>query len=195
MAPCGPAAPLDCRPARRSIDPPLQLGRAVVALLSEGRGDIAPEKGDIEMFLRDFHRRRALHPFRELAHLQRQMSRLLDASLNPGTGTAGPAVNVWTNATGAQVVAEVPGVDPDQLEISVVGDTLTLTLERPDEVLPEGARTLRRERATGRFVRTVQLPFRLDPDSVEARIANGILTIRLARPESDKPRRIQIQQG
>jgi HSP20 family protein len=71
-------------------------------------------------------------------------------------------------------------------------DTLTLQGKREPKVEDENAMWHRRERAYGTFSRTVQLPFHVDPDQVQARFANGVLEIELQRPEADRPRKIQI---
>ena len=70
---------------------------------------------------------------------------------------------------------------------------LTLSGERRAPELPEGGTWHRRERAFGRFTRAVRLPFRVDPDKVEARFTDGVLRVAVGRPDADKPRRIEIR--
>ena len=105
-----------------------------------------------------------------------------------------PAINVWTNdAEGAVLTAELPGINPDDVDISVTGDTLTLNgCCKPSEA-PESAQYHRRERSRGDFSRTVQLPYTVDPDKVEAVVEKGILTIKLPRAEAEKPRQIAVK--
>ena len=133
-------------------------------------------------------------PFRELRRLQDEMDRLAGAFAPAGglTATAGfPAVNVYAGRDGIAVVAELPGVEPGDLEIHARQDTLTIAgARRPAAEEPEAYH--RRERRGGAFSRTVQLPFRVDPDRVEAQLENGVLRLSLQRPEEDKPRRIAI---
>ena len=103
-------------------------------------------------------------------------------------------MNVWTNEDGAVVTAELPGVAPEDIDISVVNETLTVTGTRsPEEV--EGATYHRRERTYGRFTRSFQLPFQIDGEKVEASFEHGVLHIHLPRSEADKPRRITIKAG
>ena len=86
----------------------------------------------------------------------------------------------------------MPNVAKDELEISVHRDTLTLKGERKPPRVEGQTSYHRRERGAGRFVRTLSLPFPVDPERVEADLEDGVLRLSLARPESDKPRTIQI---
>jgi HSP20 family protein len=134
--------------------------------------------------------------------LRREMDRLFadwrTYSGTPRSGWGGapayPAMNVWTNEDGAIVTAELPGVAPEDIDISVVNETLTVTGTRqPEEV--EGATYHRRERGQGRFTRSFQLPFRIENDKVDANFERGVLQITLPRAEADKPKRIEVKAG
>jgi HSP20 family protein len=81
----------------------------------------------------------------------------------------------------------------NDLEISVVGDTLTLRGVRAPEKLGEGENYHRRERGSGRFTRALQLPFRIEADEVSATLKNGVLNITLPRAQADRPRKIQVK--
>jgi HSP20 family protein len=134
-------------------------------------------------------------PFRELRRLQDEMDRLIGA-FAPTSGLAAaagfPAVNLYAGQDGVAVVAELPGVEKDDLEIQAHRDTLTLRGTRRPAVEQDQAYH-RRERRSGRFSRTLQLPYRIDPERIEAQLENGVLRLSLPRPEEDKPRRIAIQ--
>jgi HSP20 family protein len=106
-----------------------------------------------------------------------------------------PAMNVWTNEDGGIVTAELPGVDPGDIEISVRDDTLTLRGSRKAVELEEGTTYHRRERGSGAFARTVELPFRVEGGKVEATFEKGVLKISLPRAEEDKPKKITIKTG
>ncbi|MCJ7738303.1 MAG: Hsp20/alpha crystallin family protein [Anaerolineae bacterium] len=137
-------------------------------------------------------------PWRDMERLRREMNRLFaDVPTTAGTaGTPGyPAMNVWTNEGGAVITAELPGVNPEDMEISVVGDTFTLSGNRQPVELPENAVIHRQERGGGRFSRVFRLPFPIDSGKVEADFDNGVLSVFLPRPESDKPRKIAIRAG
>jgi HSP20 family protein len=137
-------------------------------------------------------------PFRELRRLQGEMDRLAGA-LGPAAGRGGlaaapggfPAVNVHAGPDGIALVAELPGVGKDDLEVQAHQDTLTLRgTRRPAAERPEAYH--RRERGGGPFTRSLQLPYRIDPDRIAARLENGVLRLSLPRPEEDKPRRIAV---
>ncbi len=104
-----------------------------------------------------------------------------------------PAMNVWMNEEGAIITAELPGIAPEDLDISVVGDTLTVSGERKPEELKEGETYHRRERGYGKFSRAFQLPFEVEADKVSATFKNGVLHITLPRAEADKPRKIAVK--
>ncbi len=133
--------------------------------------------------------------WQEMDQLQREMNRLFDTTSRGRVfnSPSYPAINIWTNEEGQLISAEMPGVHPDDLEIDVTGDALSISGERkPDEVAKD-ARYHRRERNYGTFSRTVQLPFMVDTNKVEASFANGVLLISLPRAEADKPRKITIK--
>ena len=133
--------------------------------------------------------------WRELNRLQRDMDRLYHSGYPSYLRSAPsfPALNIWSNEDELIVTAEVPGINPEDLDISVVGDNLTMKGERKSEDLEEGARYHRQERGYGSFSRTVQLPFPVDIDKVNAKFTNGVLEIALPRAEADKPRKIAVK--
>lgn len=132
------------------------------------------------------------NPWRRLRDLEQEMRRLFGESDRPRRGVF-PPVNIWTNADGAVVTAELPGVDPKDMDIVAVGNTLTLGGQLGAPEFAEGSVWHRRERPSGKFSRSIELPFAIDPDSVEARCRDGVLEIRLQRPEQQKPRKITVQ--
>ena len=129
--------------------------------------------------------------FRDLRRAQEDMNRLF-GGVRFAPRSEFPAVNVWAGADGAIVTAEVPGVSPDQIDVTVHQDTVTLRGKREPEAAAGDAVEHRRERTYGPFVRTVVLPFRVDADQVAARFGRGVLTLELPRPAADKPRQITI---
>ena len=115
--------------------------------------------------------------WQEMDQLQREMNRLFNAT---STGRvinspSYPAINIWTNDDGQFISAEMPGVQPDDIDIDVTGDALSISgVRNPDEVAKE-AHYHRRERSYGAFSRTIQLPFMVDTNKVEANFQNGVL--------------------
>lgn len=103
-----------------------------------------------------------------------------------------PAVNVSVSEDDVVVSAELPGLDADDLDLTVVRDSVTIRGERKADDLPEGESWLRRERPTGAFERTVTLPFEVDSQSAEATFENGVLRLVLHRPEELKPRKVAV---
>jgi HSP20 family protein len=134
--------------------------------------------------------------WREIDRLRRDMDRLFETSARRPLGRAArfPAVNVWADEKeGVIVSAELPGVSPEILDISVTADTLTINGTRSPEDLPEEAQYHRRERYCADFSRSVQLPYTVDTNQVEASVENGVLTITLPRAEAEKPRQIEVK--
>jgi HSP20 family protein len=134
-----------------------------------------------------------------MERLRRDMNRLFETNLPRGqrqrTATF-PAINVYTNKDeGILVTAELPGIHTEELNISVTGDTLTLSGSRQSEEMPESAQYHRRERGFGEFNRTVQLPFAINKEKVEATVQSGVLQVTLPRAEAEKPRQISIKAG
>lgn len=136
--------------------------------------------------------------WREMERLRREMNELLGEVSAPTrlpVMRGYPAMNVWVNENGAFVTTELPGISPENLDISVVDDVLTISGSRKPEELEEGATYHRRERGCGTFTRSFQLPFKVDPAQVEAVANNGILNITLPRAEEDKPKKIAVRVG
>ena len=130
--------------------------------------------------------------WREMQRLQHKMDRLFTGEVLPFTGRY-PAVNIWAGEDDMIVTSEIPGIEPGDIDISVTGDTLTISGSRTPDELKEGEAYHRRERAYGRFNRAVQLPFKVEANKVEARYEKGVLNIVLPRAEEDKPRKISIK--
>lgn len=130
----------------------------------------------------------------ELERLRREMNQLFERPGRFGLNVASgyPAMNFWTNNESAIVTAELPGIDIEDLDISVRENTLTLKGSRHPVELGEGETYHRRERGYGSFQRVLQLPFHVDASGVEATYEKGVLRIVLPRAEEDKPRKITV---
>ena len=135
------------------------------------------------------------NPFGELSRMQRDLDRLFgEAGGRPRAGLGDfPAVNVWTNEEQALVTAEIPGIDPGSIEVTVKDNVLSLRGSRDPEETAEGEAYLRQERGVGSFVRSFTLPYRVDADNVAAEYRNGILYLTLPRSEADKPKKIAVK--
>ncbi len=145
------------------------------------------------MFWQDFGRiGRGWDPSREIESLRREMNRLF-ARTSPWEAPEFPAINIWVRDNEARVTAELPGIDAKDLDISVIGDTMTLGGNRKADVLKEGESYHRQERGSGSFARTVRLPFKVETDKVSAKYERGVLRITLPRAEEDKPKKIEVK--
>jgi HSP20 family protein len=131
-------------------------------------------------------------PFVELRRMQSEMNRLF-SGFSAAAARDFPPVNIWLGDNSVVVTAELPGVTRDDVGISLHDEVLTLEGRRQPGPEQQNVKWHRRERAYGSFSRTIQLPFRVDPDRVEARYQNGILEIGLERLEADRPKKIQIR--
>ena len=133
--------------------------------------------------------------FDEFNWLSREMDRLFEPMGVPALRTAGsgfPAVNVATEEGKVHVLFFAPGIDPSTLEVSMLGNVLTVKGRREVPETPEGTQAWVRERPHGRFVRTLTLPDDVDPQRVEAQSRDGLVWIQVMRNEAARPRRIQV---
>lgn len=130
-------------------------------------------------------------PFQEMRRFQQDIDHAFGI-LNGRQTRDFPPVNLWAGEEGVVVSSELPGIDPEAVQITVHKNTVTLSGQRL--ATPEGteATPLRRELATGSFSRTITLPFVVDAELVNARSQDGVLVIYLPRPEADRPKQIRI---
>ncbi|MDX9752477.1 MAG: Hsp20/alpha crystallin family protein [bacterium] len=145
--------------------------------------------------------------FDEMDQLRREMDQIFHSFMTPaersfrrsaflpGYGARQyPLINLSEDKDTYHVEALAPGIDPDNLTISITGNVLTLSGEKiksADNIKPEAFH--RSERAAGRFVRTIELPMTIDRDQVQANYKQGILTISLPKKEEAKPKQIEIK--
>jgi len=134
-------------------------------------------------------------PWREMSQLQHEMNRLFSgARVSNGIGQREfPPVNLYVNDQDLLLTLELAGIDPAKVDITVTGDTVVISSERPVEQSKAEENFHRRERPVGQFKRELQLPFEVDPSKTEASYAKGVLSVRLTRPESLKPRKITVK--
>jgi HSP20 family protein len=105
------------------------------------------------------------------------------------------ALDLRETEQGFTVRAEVPGVAPEKLEITLHDDVLTIAGEKTSEATDEGEGYYRTERRFGQFRRTVQLPTPVDGESVEAKHENGVVTIVLKKAASALPKRVEVKKA
>jgi HSP20 family protein len=140
--------------------------------------------------------RPAPQPWEEMRRLQSEMERVFGAATPawrwPLTGEY-PPINLTRGADGITVESACPGADRETLEVTVIGEAVTIRGERKPDPQLESARCHRRERPMGTFTRTLGLGERLDPDKAQATYKHGILRVRLARMPEAAPKKIDIQ--
>lgn len=141
-------------------------------------------------------------PFREVSRLRREMDRLWEDFFGPGrralqpmTETWMPAIDVSESGDKITVKAEVPGMEAKDIEISMVGDTLTVKGEKKSEKEEKAENYHMMERSYGSFVRSFRLPAPVNADKIEANYKNGVLTITCPKKEEVKPKAIEIKAG
>ena len=133
-------------------------------------------------------------PFEALVRLQQTMDSLRSSEwLNTGPSAAGgfPPVNAFRKGDDYILIAELPGVARDSVDIQVKGNTIRVSGRKMPHY-PEKASLHRRERTFGQFDRSLTLPIDIDPDKVQATYSDGVMAVLLPRAEHDKPRRITL---
>ncbi len=142
-------------------------------------------------------------PFGETWSLRQAMDRLFeDAFVRPwnagaqgNSGVSGLAVDMYEDGDDLVVTAAVPGVRPEDIDITIQGDVLTIKGQSETDQQREQASFHLNERRYGRFFRQVALPHAVKSDAAEATFENGILRLRLPKTEEAKERKIQVQAG
>ena len=137
-------------------------------------------------------------PFRELGTLQSELSRLMNGMLE-GNGRQSqnwvPALDVWETPTEVVYAFDLPGIPEEQIHIEVKEETLTVSAERDKTAETSENGFYRFERRYGTFARAVGLPQGVDQDNISARYENGVLEVRVPKPEEQKPKKIELSKA
>lgn len=134
----------------------------------------------------------------ELERMQKEMDRIWNRfSKELSTSTFqqdwNPSLDLMETEDSLVAEIEIPGVDPNGINISVTPDTLTFAGEKNQEVKGKGESYHVRERTYGKFSRSIRLPTMVNPDQVEARYKNGILRITMGKNETAESKRIEVK--
>jgi HSP20 family protein len=136
-------------------------------------------------------------PFRDMMSLRDVMDRLVDdAFIRPRDGMGmltGPAIDMIENEDAVLVKATLPGMKPDEINLSITGDVLTIRGEIRSERNEEKGNYVLRERQYGSFSRSIPLPTSVVSDKAKAEFEDGILTLNLPKAEEVKPKTISIK--
>ncbi len=139
-------------------------------------------------------------PMRDAVTLRDAMDRLFDEAftrpwglMDGGRGAGGPAVDMYQTDNEVVVKAAVPGMKPEDVQISVTGDMLTIKGETQEKSETKEKAYHIREHRWGSFERVVGLPTAVVSDKAQAEFENGILTITLPKAEEVKPKMISVK--
>ncbi len=128
-------------------------------------------------------------PLRELSTLQSEMNRLF------GVHRWNPSMDLIERGDEYILRADLPGVSQEDVRIEIVDELLTISGERKSDHHESSDRFIRMERAFGAFSRQLTLPKGVDAETVTAQFVDGVLTLRVPKPERVKPRRVEISVG
>lgn len=134
-------------------------------------------------------------PWAELASLQRDVGELFQRTVPQAAGRQQPLVppiDALRTDEGLVVRVELPGMNPEDVEVAVDDGTLTISGERMFDKDVSDEQWLRRERAYGAFQRSFTLPEATDPEAIQAQFDNGVLELRIPHPPERRPHRVQI---
>jgi HSP20 family protein len=136
-----------------------------------------------------------LNPFGELEGIQEQLAQLMQHTAQDGNGVAPfiPLVDIEETEDAWIVEAELPGVRKEDVNVEVRGSEVAISGEIKEREREGILR--RRMRKTGEFDYHVTLPGEADAERIEARLEDGVLTVRIPKPEEQRPRRIDVQAG
>lgn len=141
------------------------------------------------------------NPFGEMARMRNEIDRLFEDAFNAPVGkwerntVWGFPLDVTENNDTFMVKAAVPGITPDDLDITISDNVLTIKGETHFEETKEDEKIHLQERRFGSFMRSISLPTPVDADSVEATYENGVLTLSIPKAEAVKPKRIAVRAG
>lgn len=136
-------------------------------------------------------------PFREVAALHNELSRFMNSLEGDGRAAQSwvPALDVWETDDALVYAFDLPGVSEDAISVEVEDSMLTVSAERERSREISDERYHRFERRHGSFSRTIGLPQGVDEDQIKAAYSDGVLEVRVPKPEQVKPRKIQIGGG
>ncbi len=139
-----------------------------------------------------------MNPLTVFDELRREIGRIFDGYgpwlASPLSSARFPALNIWEDGEAVYAEAELPGVNPQDLEVYAVGNELTIKGRRP-AAAEDNACYHRRERGTGEFTRVVTLPVEVNAEKVEASLKSGVLTVTMPKADEVKPRKIAVRAG
>lgn len=139
-------------------------------------------------------------PFREMESMRERMARMFEdlwgrPEEREMTMVMTPAMDVIERDNDYEIRASLPGVKPEDVDITATGNTLTIRANRKEEREERSENYLLRERRAGTFSRTITLPEQVNIDQVQASLENGVLTVMVPKSEHARPKRIEVKAG
>ena len=140
------------------------------------------------------------NPWREMATVQGRINRMLSDTMHPAARDGEkaehcswhPVVDIFENDDHIVIKAELPGIDKKDIEIDVKDRVLSLRGERAYDNEVKEDKYYRRERVFGKFMRSFTLPMNVDPEKISADYKEGVLSVAVPKPETQKPKRISV---
>ena len=139
-------------------------------------------------------------PFNNISRIQDRINRMFEESFNTASRLDDeltlcawkPKVDIYESENATVILADLPGVRKDQIQLEIKDNVLTLSGEREDQDAVPPERYLRKERCRGTFQRAFSVQWPVEPTSVTARFKDGVLEIQIAKPEAEKARQVRI---
>lgn len=176
-----------------------RIVKKTMALGSDEMGEVVrnPDSNKEEDNMKSLTR---WEPFSELVSLRDAMDRLFeDSFVQPRWGWIAPlgsadlAIDMFEKDNEVVVKAALPGIKPEEVDVKITGDTLTIRGESKEESEVKEENYIRKERRYGAFSRSVTLPSGLQTDKADATFENGVLTLTIPKGEQVKPKSIKIK--
>jgi len=156
-------------------------------------------KEHMKLTRRDKRDQGTLTPTNDLNRIRHEIDRLFEDPFNlvaPSTSFFEgwePNIDIYEDKDKLTVKAELPGMKPEDVQVSLDGNTLMISGERKEEQERKEGETYRSERFFGRFQRSVTLPQSVDPQNIQATYRDGVLTVTLPKAEEAKPKQIDVK--
>jgi len=139
--------------------------------------------------------RPGISPWQALQQLREQMDDILGSTFGVSTGEWAPPIDLDERDDEFVLTAELPGLRPEDIDLEIDGDVLTLRGEKKEDREEKEGERYYYERRYGSFLRRVTLPQSVDPDQVRANFQNGILRVTMPKRELSRGKRVQIESG
>lgn len=142
-------------------------------------------------------RKKSVSPFRDIFDLQDEVNRLFEDFFAPAAQSRAfvsmPHVDISENNNQIKVKADLPGMTEKDIELTLENNILTIKGNREEEKETKEENYYSRERVYGSFMRQIQIPKKVNPDSVKAKFKNGVLEVIMDKAEEEKSKKIAIQ--